>query len=214
MELRSNVFCCGCNAIGADHPVANLHRWRSFQYLWVTTFLDIIHALHHKSSDEAFMKTHAAYEKLMKHVVTSSVGDGEHPTSICLYTARALWQHAGGAAGECNLQDGIVASTMLVGDLADTLSQHAGGAAGECNLQDGIVASTMLVGDLADIMTVRLEDAVSCCPERDRPLEHRWDACWLCDLTVIYCSYSEHSTCTPREPTVCHPTGCVICSIS
>ena len=183
MELRSNVFCCGCNAIGADHPVANLHRWRSFQYLWVTTFLDIIHALHHKSSDEAFMKTHAAYEKLMKHVVTSSVGDGEHPTSICLYTARAL-------------------------------SQHAGGAAGECNLQDGIVASTMLVGDLADIMTVRLEDAVSCCPERDRPLEHRWDACWLRDLTVIYCSYSEHSTCTPREPTVCHPTGCVICSIS
>ena len=31
----------------------------------------------------------------------------------------------------------------------------------------------MLVGDLADIMTVRLEDAVSCCPEGDRPLEHR-----------------------------------------
>ena len=41
----------------------------------------------------------------------------------------------------------------------------SGGAAGECNLQDGIVASTMLVGDLADIMTVRLEHAVSCCPE-------------------------------------------------
>ena len=39
-----------------------------------------------------------------------------------------------------------------------------------CNLEDGIVASTMLVGDLADIMTVRLEDAVSCCPEGDRPL--------------------------------------------
>ena len=44
-------------------------------------------------------------------------------------------------------------------------SQQAGGAAGECDLQDGIVASTMLVGDLADIMTVRLEHAVSCCPE-------------------------------------------------
>ena len=59
----------------ADHPVTNLHRWRSSQYLWITSFLDIIHALHNRSSDEAFMKTHAAYEKLMKHVVTSSVDD-------------------------------------------------------------------------------------------------------------------------------------------